>query len=280
MTIVDWCAFTLPIAHTENQPGEYAFQQRITAVRAQMDELFPYLMRFSKEALVPATPQRPYRRAWACPNTGYRLNADWKRKEVLIVFNGGACAMLRKIRYEVEREVLLQVVVTGTRLDLATDISTEVGVREVEHAGWSKRIKSTSFISSGTGDTLYIGSRASGAFARVYRYAEPHPRHALLRVEHEMKKEQARAVSRIAAVYGVPAAQRSVAAKFDYKHPVLSKAFEGTTERIVTERHERTLATTEIWLMTQCAPAFQRLVREGVIVDPSAWVKKHMLGDT
>lgn len=244
-----------------------------------METLFPALMRVSDAELVPTTPQRPYRQAWACPNTGYRINADWKRKEALIVFNGSACAMLREIRHEAKREVLLQVMVTGTRLDLATDIATDVSVREAERAGWSKRIKSTSFISSGAGDTLYVGARSSGAFARVYRYAAPHPRHALLRVEHELKKEQARAVAKIAAVYGVDVAQRSVAAKFDYRHPVLIEAFAGIVERIVTERHERNLAKTEIWLMTQCAPAFQRLVREGVISDPSGWVKKHMLGD-
>lgn len=237
------------------------------------------MMQFSTAALVPATPQRPYRRAWACPNTGWRINADWKRKEALIVFNGAACEMLRKIGRDAERQVLLQVSVSGSRLDLATDITTVLPVREVEQAGWSKRITSNSFISSQRGDTLYVGARSSGAFARVYRYAAPHPRHALLRVEHELKKEQARAVAQIARDHGVLAAQRSVAAKFDYKHPIIKRTFEGTTRAIVTERHERELAKTEAWLITQCAPAFQRLVRKGVIADPADWVKRYMLGD-
>jgi len=280
MTIVDWCAFTLPIAYTEEQPQPYAFRQRVARVVEQLGDTLPAVMQVSTDALVPATPQRPYRQAWACPNTGWRINADWKRKECLIVFNGAACEMVRKIGGDAERQVLLQVVETGTRLDIATDIPTVLSVKEVERAGWAKRITSTSYISSHKGDTLYIGSRSSGAFARVYRYAAPHPRHALLRVEHELKKEQACAVAQIAAVHGVEVAQRSVAAKFDYKHPVVAKNFAGTVRPIVTERHERTLAKTEIWLLTQCAPAFQRLVREGVIADPQAWVKKHMLGDT
>ncbi len=280
MTIVDWCAFTLPIEHTEEQPQPYAFRQRVVAVTKALEDLLPAVMQFSSEALVPTTPQRPYRQAYACPNTGWRINADWKRKEVLIVFNGAACEMVRNIGRDAERQVLLQVVETGTRLDIATDITTVLPVREVEKAGWSKRITSTSYISSQKGDTLYIGARSSGAFARVYRYAAPHPRHALLRVEHELKKEQARAVAQIAAVHGVEVAQRSVAAKFDYQHPIVARNFEGTVREIVTERHERNLAKTEIWLLTQCAPAFQRLVREGVISDPAAWVAKHMLGGT
>ncbi len=280
MTIVDWCAFTLPIAHTEEQPLPFAFMQRVVAVTEAMQKLLPALMEHSTSDLVPTTPQRPYRQAWACPNTGWRINVDWKRKEALIVFNGGACEMLRKIGLEAERQVMLQVVETGTRLDLATDLPTALGVKEVERAGWANRITSTSFISSHKGDTLYIGSRSSGAFARVYRYAAPHPRHALLRIEHELKKDQARAVAKIAAVHGVETAQRSVAAKFDYQHPTLKKAFAGDAERIVTERHARDMAKTEIWLMTQAAPAFQRLVRDGVIADPAAWVKRYMLGDT
>lgn len=280
MTIIDWCAFTLPIDHTEEQPQRYAFQQRVIRVVEVFAERLPAVMQFSTEALVTATPQRPYRQAWACPNTGWRINADWKRKEVLIVFNGEACEMVRKIGRDAEQQVLLQVIESGTRLDLATDIPTVLSVKDVEKAGWAKRITSTAYISSHTGDTLYIGSRFSGAFARVYRYAVPHPRASLLRVEHELKKEQARAVAQIAAVHGVAIAQRSVAAKFDYQHPIVAKNFEGTVEPIVTARHERTLAKTEIWLLTQCAPAFQRLVREGVIEDPSAWIKKHMLGGT
>jgi hypothetical protein len=128
------------------------------------------------------------------------------------------------------------------------------------------------------GVTLYIGSRKSNAFSRVYRYLPPHPRQSLLRVEHEMKKDQARAVASIAAIHSIDIAQRSVAHKFDYQHPLLTQTFEGSHRPIKTERVDRTLARTEIWLMSQAAPAFQRLVREGVITDPRAWVERYMLG--
>jgi len=279
MAILDWCAFTLPIARTERQPSEHEFRMRIVDVTVQMGKLFPTLMKHSVADLEVATPQRPYRRAWSCPNIGWRINADWKREEVLIVFNGAACDLLRKIGDEAQRDILLQAIESGSRIDLATDVETSLDIKEIEHAGWAKRITSTGFISSHTGDTLYIGSRKSGAFARVYRYAPPHPRSGLLRIEHELKKEQARAVAKIAAIHGVDEAQRSVAAKFNYQHPLLLEVFAGTSSPIVTERHERTMARTEIWLMTQAAPAFQRLVRDGVITDPAAWVKKYMLGD-
>jgi hypothetical protein len=278
MAILDWASFTMPIEHTEEPPGEHAFVARVIRVTAALNEIMPTVMSFSVDDLMVATAQKPYRRAWGCPNTGWRINCDPKRKEALIVFNGGACETLRKMGAVAEREVLMQMIETGTRLDIATDIPTQVEIKDIERAGWAKRITSTSFISSGKGDTLYIGSRKSGAFARVYRYSPPHPRSHLMRVEHEMKKDQAKAVSQIAAIHGVDVAQRSVAAKFDYGHPMLMTTFDGSSRQIVTERHERTMARTEIWLMTQAAPAFQRLVRDGVIDDPAAWVKKYMLG--
>lgn len=280
MSILDWVSFTLPIQHTDSKPSEHAFQQRVINVTAKLNDIMPTVMSYSVDDLNVATPQRPYRRAWSCPNTGWRINADPQRSEALIVFNGGACETLRKMGAEAIREVLYQVIETGTRLDIATDIPTMVTIKDIERAGWSPRIKTTSYLASMSGDTLYVGSRKSGAFARVYRYAEPHPRAGLVRVEHELKKDQARAVAHIAAVHGLDIAQRSVAAKFAYEHPILQKAFSGSSRPVVTERHERTLARTEIWLMSQAAPAFQRLVAEGVIDDPRAWVERYMLGGT
>ncbi len=210
---------------------------------------------------------------------GWAINCDPKRKEALIVFNGTACAQLRKLDNIAITQVLLAVSKTGTRLDLATDVETLMDIKEIEVAGWTSRISSTSFIASGTGNTLYVGSRKSEAFARIYRYTTPHPRAHLMRIEHELKKDRAKAVASIAAIHGIDDAQNSVASKFDYQHPTLVETFDGVTHKIETAQHKRDKARTEIWLMTQCAPAFQRLVAEGVIENPKAWVKKYMLGN-
>ena len=279
MSIIDWAAFTMPITYTESPPSEYVFRERVQQVTKDLLRILPTIMNYVIDDLQPTTAQRPYRRCYLCPNTGMRINCDPARREALIVFNGGACETVTKMGQDALRELLLAVSDSGTRLDIATDVPTELGVRAVSDAGWSKRIKSTSLIMSSMGETLYIGSRKSNAFARVYRYLAPHPRARLLRIEHELKKDQARSVAAVAAIHGVELAQRSVADKFSYQHPEVKKLFAGTIRDITTERTQRTLARTEIWLMTQAAPAFQKLVREGVIEDPRDWVNRYMLGD-
>lgn len=278
MTILDWAAFTIPIDCTDEEPLPAAFKARVEKSVDNLTRLLPTILKYSTENLTVTTSQRPYRTAYTCPVMGWIINCDTKRKEALIVFNGTACSQVRRLEEKAQHELLLAVSETGTRLDLATDVETLMDLREIEVSGWTERISSTSFITSGTGDTLYVGSRKSEAFARIYRYRKPHPRAHLMRIEHELKKDRARAVALLAAKHGIDAAQISVAAKFDYKHPALQDVFSGHAYKIETEAHKRDKAKTEIWLMTQCAPAFQRLVKDGVIADPRAWVDKYLLG--
>ncbi len=279
MTIIDWAAFTLPIMYTETQPSLNGFQIRVTAVLEQMCELMPIITAHCADYLTLVTPQRPYRKGYACPNVGFRLNADWTRKEVLVVFNGQACGFVRELGNAAEVELLARVEATGTRLDFATDIDTTVSPTDVQEKGWSKRIISKSYIQSSQGQTLYIGSRKSDAFCRVYRYHPPHPRSDKLRIEFELKKDRARAVAGIAIVDGVATAARSVAARYEFGHATVLEAFHGHIRQIKTEAHNRSLASTEQWLLTQAAPAFLRLVREGVIADPQDWVSRYLLGN-
>ncbi len=241
--------------------------------------LMPIITVHCADYLTLVTPQRPYRRAYACPNVGFRINADWQRKEALIVFNGQACEMVRGIGRAAVIELLVRVEATGSRLDFATDISTQVSPADVQARGWSKRIISRSYIQTTQGNTLYIGSRKSDAFCRVYKYNPPHPRSDKLRVEFELKKQRARAVAGIAIVEGVETAARSVAARYEFGHDTVREAFAGHIRQIKTEAHMRSMASTEMWLLTQAAPAFLRLVREGVISDPRAWVDRYLLGN-
>ncbi len=280
LTIVDWAAFTLPIPYTERQPLPNEFQKRIETVMKNMGELMPLITAHCADYLTLVTPQRPYRRAYCCPNVGFRINADHKRKEVLIVFNGQACEMVRGIGRAAIIELLVRVEATGSRLDFATDISTLVSPADVQERGWSKRILSKSYIESAQGKTLYIGSRKSDAFCRVYKYNSPHPRSDKLRIEFELKKLRARAVAGIAIVDGVETAARSVAARYEFGHATVQDAFRGHIRQIKTEAHMRSMASTEMWLLTQAAPAFLRLVREGVISNPRAWVERYFLGNT
>jgi hypothetical protein len=280
MSIIDWAAFTVPIDYSEELPMRHAMVERAKRVLDVLADRLPIGFQFSGGAWTTCVPQRPYTMAWVCPNLGIRLNADPKRREALVVFNGAACDQLRKIGVAAINEVLFQVQQTGTRLDLATDILSSVDIKDIEAGGWAKRILSTSYIKSYAGQTLYIGSRKSEALCRVYRYNPPHPRSALIRVEFELKKDRAKTVAELALHESVDLAARSVAARFAIAHPTIEQAFSGSTRPIKTVATERSQAKTEHWLLTQAVPAFIRLCEDGVIDDPRRWVDRYMLGNS
>lgn len=84
---------------------------------------------------------------------------------------------------------------TITRVDVAVDMLTDVDPREFVEARTVKRQKSSEIAVSSTGVTCYIGSRKGDRYARVYRYAPPHPRADLLRCEMVFRKKQAAIVA-------------------------------------------------------------------------------------
>jgi len=56
--------------------------------------------------------------------------------------------------------------------------------------------RTKSYYTSDTGSTLYIGSRKSDSFVRIYQYNEPHERAGITRCEAEFKRKNASSVSR------------------------------------------------------------------------------------
>jgi len=166
-----------------------------------------------------------------------------------------------------------------TRLDLATDFETDLKPSEFVSAGWSDRIGSRGSFTSATGDTEYVGSAKSERYARVYRYAAPHPRAALLRIEHVMRRDYARSIIPFMLEFGLEDAQRTVGQQMGWQHPLWSVV--GVQELAwKPPRNDRKTSGTERWLITQAASAFKKLVVQGVIEDPHAWLVEHFLKDT
>jgi len=82
-----------------------------------------------------------------------------------------------------------------SRVDLAVDIDTVTTPLSFDAQCSPDRVNTRSKMSSSTGETVYIGSRSSERFVRVYRYKPPHPRIHLLRVEFQLKGDYARALA-------------------------------------------------------------------------------------
>jgi len=77
-----------------------------------------------------------------------------------------------------------------TRYDVAVDFETDTDPEDFA-AMRGKRWKSKKVFDEPTGKTVYIGARGGEKMARVYRYAPPHERSHLMRVEMEYGKGMA-----------------------------------------------------------------------------------------
>jgi DNA relaxase NicK len=138
-----------------------------------------------------------------------------------------------------------------------------------------KRFKSFGEIKSETGHTVYIGSRSSDRYARVYRYTEPHPRAHLLRSEFVLKGEQAKLAARELLAVGVDLYAARLGNSFGWKHKVWLPN-EWSVEEAKAWRPDREAGNTVRWLYSQVAPALIKLHREGQL-DAQIWFAEAVL---
>lgn len=160
-----------------------------------------------------------------------------------------------------------------SRIDLAVDMETTVTPLEFDTATNPARINTRSRMSSSTGETVYVGSRSSERFARIYRYKAPHPRAHLLRVEFQLKGAYARALG---AQVGDGEALNGIAAAlgqtFGFQHPVWQPDAEPLPLKVQT--HAQT-GNTVFWLTNTIAPLMRRLEREGKL-DVESWLNEYV----
>lgn len=114
----------------------------------------------------------------------------------------------------------------ASRIDAAIDIATGCKPEAFVKAGHAKRFENThGHVVSEQGETCYVGNRKSDRCARVYRYAPPHPRSPLLRVEAEYKGKAARILAEVLAREGELAAVRSAHEVFEWRSREISEGF-------------------------------------------------------
>lgn len=279
--IIDWFSFTIKITDDKLAQDDIDREWHKDRVAGRRYEMLPAVLKrkaptvFARLlgkawAMEPRTPRAPYR--WAMGTRTFTLFAHPDIDHVLIEVTGKGCKFLRDIGQLTD--VIKRHAGTATRIDLAVDLPG-VTPDEVVKAGVSGRFRARSRIESDKGTTIYIGSKKSERFARVYRYNEPHPRHGLCRVEIVNRKDYARALCDEIAVNGRKGASKAAFAVYEWEHPLLAQ---NAVEKLSGASVSKDTARTEYWLLKQAAPAFKRIVREGVIEDPVEWLQKHFLG--
>lgn len=265
-TKIDWLSFTLPT------PVEPSISTDIFEIARQLSNRHlkeKNLVIFNGTGFEIGGGRAPYRYSMERADRGVRVFAGSNTGTILFEITGRACAVFEQL---VDAKDFIALIARNiTRIDVATDIECSVDPEEFTDQRSIQRFKSTSVIRSATGTTSYVGSPASDRFARVYRFSEPHPRSASLRVECVFRRNLARSAGHAvldAASWG-ELAQRT-AASYGWQHPVWDVKNEAALA-IKAPHNTQQEAGTVSWLYTQVAPAIRRLMKSGAF-DLTEWL--------
>lgn len=272
-TKVDWLSWSCPVRYSSPNDEAYA----IAIENALCDQLGKWLCDalFSAKWKLQDHGRQPYKHVWKRDDAPIVMFTHPNLNHMTVEASGQGCDWLRE---QGLFDVLLEHVSDRvTRLDLATDIETCTTPTEFCSSGVSERFTARGIYTSDTGETVYVGSQKSEKFARVYRYAPPHPRSGLLRVEHVCRRDQAKVIARMLSDTPIENVAASLGASFGWQNAAWSlRGLE--TQSISTVRGERSASGTVRWLITSVAPAFKRMVQQGEIQDAEQFVRSYFLG--
>lgn len=280
---IDYLQFTIPLdgsiaswmthANDERDILRYILEagltSRVGAAAAALEDL---------DTAAPVKALAPYDTAIALGSRGDRLKGlmtvMYNRKSprvdtVLIQIPGAGCQWFEG------RGVLVHIVTAMLdrigRVDFAFDFATDL---DPETAFATDR--RTSIMRSNTGTTVYVGSIKSDRYARVYRYAPPHPRSDRLRFEFVFKsKKQARAALETWLYRSIEFG--SFCRSFAIAPAAALGGGDGDDLAAVPRNPSSSEAGTTMWLIEAAAPAFRRLVASGAIADPEAFLRSYFL---
>lgn len=269
---VDWLSFTLPCLLEAPNDEAYA----LSIERAFYDHFGLEITDavFGGKWEHREKGRAPYTDTWERKDAPILMFTSRNLRHLTVEFSGQGCDWLRSndLLYKVLEGVKERV----TRIDIATDFATTVTPEDFVHAGYSNRFTATGIYTSASGQTVYVGSQKSERFARVYRYAPPHPRSNLLRVECVLRRDVAKQSLAFLLCHDEKRLADALGASFEWKHPLWASHADAT-DTLSLARGERSNANTVRWLITSVAPAFKRLVSEGEIPDAEQFVRQVFL---
>jgi len=252
-TRLDWISFTINIP--EGQRGPAGRQLPDDVNRFMIARFGPS---FDMGECKPEHGRFPYRLSTS--GNGIRVFWNLGTFELLVEIEGHGCERLEAAG-ELQR-IVAMVIDDLTRVDIATDIKTETDPREFVADRSNQRHKSHETAVSTTGITCYVGSRHSDRFARVYRYARPHPRSDRLRVEMVYRGQQAVAIGRTWLECGNDETAARAGNQYGWSHPDWTPK---SKEKIDAWRPDRKTHKKTLWFHSQIVPAVRKMIREGLL---------------
>ncbi len=267
MAHIDWLSFTLPYVPQLVGEGEPPHREALNTILAFSPTLYDLL------ATVPdfaeGSGRAPFKHSIRSSAEGIAIFYGHKSRLVLLEFSGGGC------RWLVDRMIMDHVLETFsdrvTRIDIAHDWETETKPAEFAALRDEGRFKSIGNFDSASGQTVYIGSRTSERYARVYRYAPPHPRAHLMRVEIVLRKEMAKVAADYCLRNGVLNGLLAIGEAFGWAHPLWDGLKAGEQEEIQWRPREKGGSTLR-WLYKQVSPAVKKVLESGDTEGVKDWL--------
>lgn len=205
-----------------------------------------------------------YRRSWDIGHGGVMSTRD---NETLFNLGGQFCNVWFEYNPDMMRERIMNSRVT--RIDICVDIETDILPSETVLDITKRGLKHEH---THTGYTLYMGSRTSNQYVRIYRYKPPHERHKTLRVEFEYKGTYTEKA--VHMFYENPDKLKNLMIHKLTRHGVrqdfIDNIFDIEFDKDITWGIEidRKTSKTTLWLQKQVKPAIKRLIdKEGLTVE-------------
>jgi len=204
----------------------------------------------------------PYAASWGREDGGVRIFGAPQISHVLVEITGTGCKTLRA--HNALDSILNLVAARVSRIDLAIDIECSVTPSEFAAKRDVKRFKDISDRRSETGDTFYVGSWTSDRFARVYRFAPPHPRADKLRVEHVFRSKAAKVFTSALLASSYERAANACGIVYGWGHPAWDI---GNVEpmALVSGQVRKTNKNTVNWLYGAVTSSIVKSVKKGDI---------------
>jgi DNA relaxase NicK len=268
---IDWLSFTVPLpGMTENTSDD------------TVETMIEFVDLFTEGLLIPVIGRHGwevvqgggfYKAVVAQEDTKARLSWGSVNPHVYVEINGVACERIKTCG--IFDNLLKLVGSRASRIDVAGDIECDCQPSEMIGNYYSTTRTSKSDIRSSEGQTVYIGSRKSERFLRVYRYRHPHPRSHLLRIEHEQKGAAAKLCIQGILTIGLKATFEQLCNNYHWDDDSW-RAADWTEGKFKAARHDTEKANTVLWLLETVAPALVKAHREKLI-NLDDWLKDNVL---
>lgn len=275
---VDWVTFTMsPTYRSSYGDGTSAAEVYADGLRGAFETTFSHHdieQLFGGAWQEQGRGRAPYSDAWVMKDRGMTLYASPVLKHCCVEISGVGCEWL--IEHGLMDALLAEVSERVTRIDIACDLETDVRPLEFVAETAHERMRASGHQKSESGETCYVGSQKSERYARVYRYEKPHPRAALLRIEHVFRRDYARTVCKSVVSHGLGQTAAAAGVAFGWMHSIWQPGVDSGVDISIVSS-SRASGKTLFWLTDTVVPSFKRLVAEGVIKEPEEFVKRYFL---